>query len=85
MHGSHADVEKMRASGVVKLKGDDIFALWIKTACCNLNSKQLRGIADIAKKYGKDVILFSSRQIPIIPFIHLNDVETVKKTKKVSR
>ncbi len=79
MNGSRAEIEKLRSSGVVKLKGDNLFALWVKTACCNLTSNQLRGVADISDKYGRGFFLFSTRQIPIVPFVHLNDVEKAKE------
>jgi len=73
------DVKKLRASGIVKLKEKDMFSMWVKTACCNLNSKQLRQVADITEKYARRFFLFSTRQTPIIPFIHINDVEKVKR------
>ncbi|NOZ04338.1 MAG: 4Fe-4S dicluster domain-containing protein [FCB group bacterium] len=73
------DVEALRKGGVVKLKDPDMYSVWIKTACCNLNSEQLIKIADITDKYARGYLLFSTRQIPIIPHIHLNDVEQVKE------
>ena len=41
------NVGELRKSGVVKLKEKDMYSIWVKTACCNLNSKQLRKLADI--------------------------------------
>lgn len=73
------DIGELRMSGVVKLKDKDMFSIWVKTACCNLNSKQLRKLADITDKYARSYLLFTTRQIPIIPFIHLKDVEIVKE------
>jgi dissimilatory sulfite reductase (desulfoviridin) alpha/beta subunit len=73
------DVEELRRGGVVKLKGKDIFSIWVKTVCCNLTSKQLKKVADISDKYGRGMILFTTRQIPIIPFVDLKDVGAVKK------
>ncbi|MCR4394064.1 MAG: hypothetical protein NUV31_06825, partial [Dehalococcoidales bacterium] len=61
------------------LKEKDMFSIWVKTACCNLNSGQLRKLADIAEKYGRGFFLFTTRQIPIIPFIHINQVPEVKQ------
>jgi sulfite reductase (ferredoxin) len=54
-----------------------MFAIWVKTACCNLTSKQLRKLADITDKYARSYLLFTTRQIPIIPFVNINDVEKV--------
>jgi len=45
------DVEELKRGGVVKLKEEDMFSLWVKTACCNLTSNQLRKVADITEKY----------------------------------
>ncbi len=73
------NVEELRRGGVVALKEKGMFSLWVKTACCNLNSVQLRKLADITDKYARGFLLFSSRQIPIIPFIRLEDVEAAKK------
>ncbi|NIA18536.1 MAG: 4Fe-4S dicluster domain-containing protein [Simkaniaceae bacterium] len=75
---SNDNIETLRKSGIVKLKGENMFSIWVKTACCNLNSKQLRKLADISDKYARSFLLFSSRQIPIIPHIHWDDVEDVK-------
>ncbi len=76
------DIEALKRGGVVKLKGKDMFAIWIKTACCNLNTQQLKKVADVADKYAKGLVLFTTRQIPIIPFVDLKDVDAVKKELK---
>ncbi len=73
------NVGELRNRGVVKLKEEDMFSVWVKTACCNLTSKQLRKLADITDKYARSYLLFTTRQIPIIPFIHLKDVERVQE------
>ncbi len=73
------NVGELRSRGVVRLKEKDMFSIWVKTACCNLNSKQLRKLADITEKYARGYLLFTTRQIPIIPFVNLKDVEEVKE------
>ncbi len=73
------DVEELKRGGVVKLKEKDMFSIWVKTACCNLTSKQLRKLADITERYARGFLLFTTRQIPIIPFVNLKDVGEVKK------
>ena len=79
MQRPQVNVEELRRGGVIALKEKDMFSLWVKTSCCNLNSRQLRKLADITDKYGRGIVLFSTRQIPIIPFILLKDVEAAKK------
>jgi len=73
------DLDKLKRGGFVKIQGKDMFSVWVKNLCCNMPALQLRKVADIADKYGKGYVLFSSRQIPIIPHIKLKDVENVKK------
>ena len=76
------NVGELRKSGLVRLKERDMYSMWIKTACCNLNSKQLRKLADITEKYARSYLLFTTRQIPIIPFVNLKDIEEVKEELK---
>ncbi len=73
------DIEELKRGGLVKLKGKDMFSLWVKTSCCNLNSAQLRKLAEIAERYARGFLLFTSRQIPIIPFVNIKDVDEVKR------
>jgi len=76
------NVGELRRSGIVKLKGEDMYSMWVKTACSNLTSNQLRRLADITDKYARGYLLFTTRQIPIIPFINLRDLEDVKEELK---
>lgn len=73
------NIEELRKGGVVKLKEKDMFSIWVRAVCNNLDARKLRRVADLADKYGKGIILFSTRQIPIIPHIHFKDVGSVKK------
>ncbi len=73
------NVADLRSRGIVKLRDKDMFAIWVKTACCNLSAGQLNKLADIAEKYAKGYLLFTTRQIPMIPFVHLNDLSTVQE------
>lgn len=73
------NVRDLRSRGIVKLREEDMFSLWVKTACSNMTSRQLRKLADIIEKYGRSYLLFTTRQIPIIPFIHFKDVDKVQE------
>jgi len=73
------NVGELRRGGVVKLKGKDMYSMWIKTGCCNLTSNQLSKLADITEKYARGYLLFTTRQVPVIPFINLRDIENVKE------
>ena len=79
-HGHQTtNVGELRESGIVKLKEENMYSIWVKTACCNLNSSQLKQIADITDKYARGHLLFSTRQIPIIPHVHLKDIDNVRE------
>jgi dissimilatory sulfite reductase (desulfoviridin) alpha/beta subunit len=56
-----------------------MFSIWVKTDSCNLNSNQLRRLADITDKYARGFLLFTSRQIPIIPFVNIAHIFDVKR------
>lgn len=71
------NVGELRSRGIVKLRDEGMFSIWVKTACCNLNSNQLRKLAEITEKYAHGYLLFTTRQIPIIPFVIQKDVEKV--------
>lgn len=74
-----ANVGELRKSGLVKLQGKDMFSMWVKTACSNQTSAQLRKLADIVDRYGRGYVLFTTRQIPIIPFVSLKDIDDVRE------
>ena len=76
---TEVNVGELRKSGITKLREKDMYATWVKTACSNMNSNQIRQLADITDKYARSYLLFTTRQIPIIPDIHLKDVEEVKE------
>lgn len=73
------NIEELRRGGLVKLREKDMFSVWVKTSCCNMNSAQLRKLASITQQYGRGFLLFTTRQIPIIPFIHIDDAEAVRQ------
>lgn len=79
MAQSKVNVDELRRGGIVALLEPNKYSIWVKTACCNLNSKQIRKLADITDKYGRGFLLFTSRQIPIIPHVDISDVSDVKR------
>ena len=73
------NIDELKKGGMVPLREKDMFSIWVKTDCCNLNPKQLRKLADITDKYARGYLLFTSRQIPIIPFVNIANVFDVKR------
>lgn len=76
------DVEQLKRGGVIKLKEKDMFSVWVRAVCCNLDAVKLRKVADLAEKYGRGLLLFTTRQFPIIPHIHFNNIEAVQNGLK---
>jgi dissimilatory sulfite reductase (desulfoviridin) alpha/beta subunit len=76
------NVEQLKRGGVIKLKEKDIFSVWVRAVCCNLDAVKLRKVADLAEKYGRGTILFTTRQFPIIPHVHFKDIEAVQNELK---
>jgi dissimilatory sulfite reductase (desulfoviridin) alpha/beta subunit len=72
------ELEQLKKGGIVKLKKRDIFSVWVRAICCNMDAMKLRKVVDIAEKYGRGVILFVTRQFPIIPHVHFNDIEAIQ-------
>lgn len=75
---SEINIEELKKGGVVKLKEKDMFSIWVRAVCDNMDARKLRKVADLAEKYGRGYILFSTRQFPIIPHIHFKDIGVVK-------
>lgn len=73
------NVEELKKGGIVRLKGKDTFSVWVRAVCDNMDARKLRTVADLAEKYGKGYILFSTRQFPIIPHVSLKDIWVVKE------
>lgn len=72
------NIEELKKGGIVKLKEKDRFSVWVRAVCNNMDAKKLRRVADLAEKYGKGYMLFSTRQFPIIPHVHFKDIGIVK-------
>ncbi len=79
MPEARIDVDELRRGGVVKLRDRDMFSIWVKTTCCNLNSRQLAKLADISDRYARGFVLFTTRQIPIIPHVNIREVPDVQR------
>lgn len=75
---SEINFEELKKGGVVKLKDKDMFSIWVRAVCDNMDARKLRKVADLAEKYGRGYILFSTRQFPIIPHVHFKDIGKVK-------
>ena len=76
---ANANLKLLKKGGFMKQKQRDCFSMRLKTIGGQLTAQQLATIQQVAEKYGKGYIHLTSRQGVEIPFIHLEDIETVKK------
>jgi len=72
------DYKALKDGGFMRQVQKNHFSLRLKVVGGNLTAKQLITISQIAEKYGKGIVHLTSRQAVEIPFIKLQDTETVK-------
>lgn len=73
------DYKALKAGGFMRQIQKNCFSLRIKVVGGNLTAEQLVTVSEIAKKYGDGHVHLTSRQGVEIPFIKLDDVESVKQ------
>jgi dissimilatory sulfite reductase (desulfoviridin) alpha/beta subunit len=72
------DYKALKSAGFMQQIQKDNFSMRLKVVGGNLTAEQLTTIAEVAKKYGTGYVHLTSRQGVEIPFIKLDDIETVK-------
>lgn len=72
------DYAALKKGGFMRQKQKNHFSLRLAVVGGNLTAENLRIIAEVADKYGDGHVHLTSRQSVEIPFIKLEDVETVK-------
>jgi len=75
----NVNFKELIRGGVVPLRGENNFSVWVKIMCNNITSSQLEKLADISEKYGKGYFLLTTNQIPIIPHVKGSDIPKVRK------
>jgi dissimilatory sulfite reductase (desulfoviridin) alpha/beta subunit len=74
----NVDYQELKKGGFMKQVQKDCFSLRLRVVGGQLQGKQLKTVQRIADEYGEGYIHMTSRQSLEIPFIKLEDVETVK-------
>ncbi|MDO5546277.1 MAG: 4Fe-4S binding protein [Eubacteriales bacterium] len=72
------DYAALKAGGFMRQKQKDTFSMRLRVVGGTVTVKQLETIAAVAKKYGEDYVHLTSRQGVEIPFIKLEDIDSVK-------
>lgn len=73
------DYAALKAGGFMRQKQKNTFSLRLRVVGGTVTVEQLLTIAAVAKKFGQDYVHLTSRQGVEIPFIKLEDIETVKE------
>ena len=69
----------LKKSGFIRQVQKEYFSLRIKVVGGNLSADKLKTVSEVAEKYGKGYVHFTSRQSVEIPFIRYEDIESVKE------
>ncbi|MGN0549702.1 MAG: 4Fe-4S binding protein [Acutalibacteraceae bacterium] len=72
------DYAALKAGGFMRQKQKDTFSVRLKVIGGNVTASQLETIKKVAEKYGEGYVHLTSRQGVEIPFIKLEDIESVK-------
>lgn len=72
--------QELKNSGFIRQKQEGYFCLRLKGVGGRYTTEQLDTIKNVANTFGNSYIHVTSRQGIEIPFIHLDNIETVKQT-----
>ncbi|MDI6879041.1 MAG: 4Fe-4S binding protein [Desulfitobacteriaceae bacterium] len=72
------DYKALKAGGFMRQVQKDCFSMRIRSVGGQIGAEQLKKVYEIAQDYGQGYVHLTSRQGIEIPFIKLEDVETVK-------
>jgi dissimilatory sulfite reductase (desulfoviridin) alpha/beta subunit len=72
------DYKALKNGGFMRQRQKDNFSLRLKVVGGNLTAEQLITIANVSKKYGDGHVHLTSRQGVEIPFMKIEDVDSVK-------
>lgn len=71
--------KELKKGGFMRQRQQNYFSMRLKCVGGHFTAEQLGTIQSVAKKFGKGYVHLTSRQGIEIPFIHLDDVDAVKK------
>ena len=79
---ANVNYKELKKGGFMRQKQNNFFAMRLKCVGGHFTTSQLATVQKVAEQYGKGYIHLTSRQGIEIPFIHLDDVEEVKRVLK---
>lgn len=76
---AHVDYNEIKKSGFIRQVQKEYFSLRLRIFGGHIQAEKLQKVTEIAQKYGRGYVHMTSRQCLEIPFIHLDDIDRVKK------
>ena len=73
------DLAALKKTGMIQQRQKEYFALRLHAVGGDFTSQQLKGISEVAEKYGRGQLHLSTRQGIEIHFVHYTNLETAKK------
>lgn len=73
------DYSALKKGGFMRQKQKGYFSLRLAVVGGNLTAENIRTVSEVAEKYGRGYVHMTSRQGIEIPFINIEDIETVKE------
>ena len=75
---TQVDYKALKKAGLMKQIQKDRFSMRLKVVGGQVSCEQMKKLGEVAEKYGKGYVHLTSRQGVEIPFIALEDIETVR-------
>lgn len=76
------DLNELKKGGIIKQRQKDYFILRTRIPGGRLDARLLPRFVQIANKYGKGYVHLSTRQCIEVPWIHIKDLDRLKKSLK---
>ncbi len=76
------DYNQLKKGGFLKQRQKDLFILRLRTIAGNLTAEKMNFVAELAKKYGRGYVHVTTRQGLEIPWVKLEDYESLNREIK---
>lgn len=73
------DYNELKKGGFLRQKQKDLFIMRLRTRGGNMTAEQLRKVAELAEKYGRGYVHFTTRQGAEIPWVHVSQFDEMRQ------
>lgn len=78
------DYNELKKGGFLRQKQKDLFIMRLRTLGGNMTGEQLRKVAELADKYGRGYVHFTTRQGAEIPWVHVSKFDEMRQEIKAA-